>query len=213
LHDSDKFNDVYEVILNKKSIRQNLPLQIGCSVFENSKLKMYSFYYDFIDMYIDRSNYQYMTTDTDSAYMALSGNLDNLIKIELRHEYQLDKNNWFPRDDTLKNKNYYKRAPGLFKIEFDGVGANALCSKAYYVWSDNKFKYSSKGAQKHRVALIKEQYIKCLNLKQFIMCNNVGFRRHNGVRHTYEQKKIGLTPIYTKGVVMNNGVNIVALKI
>jgi len=32
-HDSDKFNDVYKVILNKKSIRQNLPLQIGCSVF------------------------------------------------------------------------------------------------------------------------------------------------------------------------------------
>jgi len=51
--DSDKFNDVYEIILNKKSIRQNLPLQIGCSVFEIFKLKMYSFYYDFIDKYID----------------------------------------------------------------------------------------------------------------------------------------------------------------
>jgi len=211
--DSNKFNDVYEIILNKKSIRQNLPLQIGCSVFENSKLKIYSFYYDFIDKYIDRSNYQYITTDTDSAYMALAGNLDELIKHELRAEYELDKYNWFPRDDTLENKNYHKRTPRLFKIEFEGVVAIALCSKAYYVWSENKFKYSSKGAQKHRVALIKEPCFKCLNLKEFIMCNNVGFRRHNGVMHTYEQNKVGLTPIYTKSVVLNNGVNISPLKI
>jgi len=140
-HDSDQFNDVYEIILNKKSIRQNLPLQIGCSVFETSKLKMYSFYYDFIDKYIDKSNYQYITTDTDPAYMALAGNLDYLIKVELRHEYELDKYNWFPQDNTLEHKNYDKRTPGLFKIEFDGVGPIALCSKAYYVWSDDKFKY------------------------------------------------------------------------
>jgi len=65
----------------------------------------------------------------------------------------------------LENKNYDKRTPAVFKVEFDGIGAIALCSKAYYVWSDDKFKYSSKSAQKHRVALIKEQYIKCLNLK------------------------------------------------
>jgi len=145
--------------------------------------------------------------------MALAGNLDNLIKHELRAEYELDKYNWFPRDDTIGNKNFDKRTPGLFKIEFEGIGAVALCSKAYYVWSDNKFKYSSKGAQKHRIALIKEQYFNCLNLKKIIICNNVGFRKHNGVMRTYEQSKIGLTPIYTKGVVLNNGVNITALKI
>jgi len=205
------FNDIYEIFLNKKSIRQNLPLQIGCSVFENSKLKMYSFYYDFIDKYIDRSNYQYITTDTDSAYMALAGNLDNLIKPKLRAEYELD--NWFPRNDTIEHNNFDKRTPGLFKIEFEGIGAIALCSKAYYAWSENKLKYSSKGAQKHRIALIKEQYFNRLNLKQFMMCNNVGFKKHNGVMHTYEQNKIGLTPIYTKGVVLNNGVNIAPLKI
>jgi len=175
---------------------------------------MYSYYYDFIDKYIDRSNYQYITTDTDSAYMALAGNLDDLIKPELRDEYKLDKYNWFPRDDTLENKNYDKRTPGLFKVEFEGVGAIALCSKANYVWGNNdKFKYSSKEAQKHHIALIKVQYFKCLNLKQFIIRNNVGFHKHNGVMCTYEQKKIGLTPIYTKSVVMNNGVNIAVLKI
>jgi len=40
------------------------------------------------------------------------------------------------------------------------------------------------------------------------MCKNVGFRKYNGVMHTYEQNKIGLTPIYTKGVIMANGINV-----
>jgi len=48
-YNSDKYDNVYEIILNKKCIKQNMPLQIGCSVFDDSKLKMYSFYYDCID--------------------------------------------------------------------------------------------------------------------------------------------------------------------
>jgi len=41
----------------------------------------------------------------------------------------------------------------------------------------------------------------------------MGFRKHNGQIKTYIQNKIGLTPIYTKAVVMNNGVNIVPLNL
>jgi len=123
----DKYDNVYEIILNKKCIKQNMPLQIGCSVFDDSKLKMYSFYYDCIDKYIDRSNYQNITTDTDSAYMALAGDFNELIRPELRDNFELDKANWF-----ILNS-YDKRTPELFKIEFTGIGAIALCSKPYYV--------------------------------------------------------------------------------
>jgi len=185
-------------------------LQIGCSVFDDSKLRMNSFYYDLVDKYIDRSNFQYIEMDCDSAYMALTGNLEYLIKPELRNKFEFDKVNCFPRLDNLS---YNKRTPGLFKVEFEGIGAIALCCKAYYVWGNDKFKYSCKGAQKHRVAFIKEQYFNCLKFLKFIICENVGFRRHGSVIKTYEQSKIGLSPIYTKGVVMNNGINITALKI
>jgi len=41
----------------------------------------------------------------------------------------------------------------------------------------------------------------------------MGFRKHNGQIKTYFQNKIGLTPIYTKGVVLNNGINIVPLNV
>jgi len=120
---------------------------------------------------------------------------------------ELDKANWF-----ILNS-YDKRTPGLFKIEFTGFGAIALCSKAYYVWGNDKFKYSSKGVKKCRALFNKEQYDNCLNLKQYIICNNMGFRKHNGVIKSYIQNKIGLTLIYTKGIVMTNGVNIVPLNL
>jgi len=83
-HDADKYGDVYEIILSKKSIRQNMPLQIGCSVFDDSKLSLHQFYYDCVDKYIDRSNFQYIETDTDSAYIALAGNFEDLIKPQLK---------------------------------------------------------------------------------------------------------------------------------
>jgi len=67
---------------------------------------------------------------------ALADDFNKLIRPELRDNFELDKANWF-----ILNS-YNKRTPGLFKIEFTGIGAIALCSKAYYVWSDNKFKYS-----------------------------------------------------------------------
>jgi len=41
----------------------------------------------------------------------------------------------------------------------------------------------------------------------------MGFRKHNGVIKTYIQNKIGLTPIYTKAIVLNNGVNIAPLNL
>jgi len=88
-----------------------------------------------------------------------------------------------------------------------------LCSKAYYIWSNDKSKYASKGVQKCRAKFNKEQYFKCLNLKQQIICDNMRFCKHNGQIKTYIQNKIGLTPIYTKGVVMNNGVNVVPLNL
>jgi len=41
----------------------------------------------------------------------------------------------------------------------------------------------------------------------------MGFRKHIGAIKTYIQNKIGLTPIYTKGVILNNGINIVPLNL
>ena len=137
-----------------------MPIQIACSVFDDSKLRMLQFYYYCIDKYLDRSDFQYIEMDTDSAYMALSDNFENIIKPELKEDFNKDKHKWFLQIDTEEPKKFDKRTPGLFKIEYEGDGMVALCSKTYYVWG-NKNKVSSKGLQQIRnfEVLTKERYI------------------------------------------------------
>ncbi len=79
---------------------------------------MLQFYYDFLDKYLDRSDFEYCEMDTDSAYIAISGErVEYLIKPETMREFKDDKCNWFPRTDTIEHAKYDKRTPGLFKVE------------------------------------------------------------------------------------------------
>lgn len=213
-YDADEYDGIYEISLRPKKIKQNMPIQVAFGVLNHAKLRMLEFYYDCIDKYIDRNDYQYIYMDTDSAYMALSDDFQNLIKPELRNEFNKDKNNWFPRSDTPENKAFDKRKPGLFKVEYQGTGMVALCSKTYYTWGI-KDKFSIKGVQKNKNKDIisKEFYKKCLHDKETKNYSNKGFRYVNGTMKTYEQEKSGLTPIYVKGVVMSDGVHIHPLDI
>ena len=90
----------------------------------------------------------------------------------------------------------------------------ALCSKSYFVWgAENKM--SCKGLQqnKNMDVLNKEKYLQCLFNEEQIKGNNKGMRFIDKKIKTYVQEKIGLSPIYTKGVVMDDGVHIRPLDI
>ena len=156
-----------------------------------------------------------MYMDTDSAYMALTDRFEKLIKPELREEFERTKNDWFPRTVTSENHAYDKRKPGLFKLEYEGDGMIALCSKIYYTWGGKENKFSSKGMQKERNIEVtnREAYKRCLFNKTTISCSNKDFRYINKQMRTYVQEKIGLTPIYVKGAVMDDGVHIHPLNI
>ena len=211
--DAEEYDGVYEVSSRARTVKQNMPIQVAFSVLDDAKLRMLQFYYDCVDKYIDRSDYQYMYMDTDSAYMALTDSFEKLIKPELQKEFELERNKWFPRTDTVENKAYDKRKPGLFKEEYNGDGMVALCSKTYYCWG-SKNKFSSKGTQNKNIEILnKRTYKSCLNNSETISCQNSGFRFIGKAMKTYTQDKIGLNPIYVKGVVMNDGNHIHPLSI
>ena len=90
----------------------------------------------------------------------------------------------------------------------------ALCSKSYFVWG-TKNKVSCKGLQQNRNmdVLNKEKYMQCLFDEKQIKGNNKGFRFIDKIIKTYEQEKIGLSPFYTKGIVMDDGIHIRPLDI
>jgi hypothetical protein len=97
----------FEVMAGKHKIIMDTPIQIGCAVYQLAKLRMLQFYYDCLDKYIDRSDFQYIEMDTDSAYLAFSASkLDDVIKPDMKEEYEKDKYNWFPDETTKESKAY-----------------------------------------------------------------------------------------------------------
>jgi hypothetical protein len=210
-NDAEEYDGVYEVASRPRTVKQNIPIQVAFNVLNDAKLRMLQFYYDFIDKYINRRDYQYIYMDTDSAYMALSASgINNLIKPELREEFEIEEDLWFPRTHTDENKVYDKRKPGLFKEEWSGDAMIALSSKTYYCCGDRGDKVSCKGTQKDRNKdlLINDSFKRGLDDGTTIDCKNKGFRFIGKTMKTYEQDKDGITPIYVKGVVMDDGIHI-----
>ena len=107
----------YEVEKPKKKVNLDLPIHIGVFILSYAKLRMLEFYYDCADKYLSREDFEYSEMDTDSAYMAISGDsFEKLIKPKLCKEFESDKHNWFVTPLMPQGK----RTPGLFKVEFKG---------------------------------------------------------------------------------------------
>ena len=155
----------FEVQMAKNQIMLDLPIQIGFFILQYAKLRMLQYYYDFMLVFVDRSDFQLTEMDTDSLYMAISGeSLSEVVKEDREAKLQAAINNkekccldvvykpdgvthFLPRTCCERHKNYDQKTPGLFKLEFDGHVMISLCSKMYAAenWETGKEKYSSKG--------------------------------------------------------------------
>ena len=205
--------ETYEIQSCKKTIKLNLPMQIGFFVYQYAKLRMLQFYFDFFDKYLDRSDFQYCETDTDSAYVALSGpSVESLVEPELRVEYEKEKSNWFPRTDTPEHKAFDKRTPGLFKEEWSGEGIIGLSSKTYYCFGPED-KFSCKGVNKRCNEISKDKYLSALLTKQSSSGINKGFRVVENSMYTYQQARDGFSYFYPKRKVLDDGVSTLPLDI
>jgi hypothetical protein len=157
-------NGHFEVTMAKNKINLDLPIQIGYFVYCYAKLRMLEFYFDFVDKFVDRKDFEYVEMDTDSAYIALSGpTLESVLKPDMVDQFYDEREQWLPSDyctahkndfktseqageswtranknaddfcgDCLARKQFTKRSPGLFKVEWEGKGIIALCSKTFF---------------------------------------------------------------------------------
>jgi len=220
--------NTYEVTTTYKTISMDLPLQIGVAVYHLAKLRMLEFYYDFIDKYIDRSDFELIEMDTDSNYFAFSADdIEKLIKPELREQYEKEKYNFLPSESNelhptfnvdgkrFTMKAYEKRTPGLFKVETIKDKAIALCSKMYCCsdMDEQNIKFSCKGIQKQGNNVNYKKFENVLFGDKQDIAHNKGFRYVEGVMKSYEQTKKGLSYIYCKRVVLPDGVNTIPLNI
>lgn len=223
-------NDVFEFEMAKKKITLDIPIIIGFSILQYAKLRMLSFYYDFIDKYFDRKDFQYVTMDTDSAYIAFSGNFEDVVRPELRREFFESYEDWFPppfcpshKSDFVNAKmersawqmsencckevfTYHRRTPGLFKLEYQGTGIVALNSKTYVCFSPDNQKMSCKGISKHQNNYDASHFLGVLFSRNPVMGTNHGFRLKSNMMCSYSQEKSGISFFYAKRKVDIDGV-------
>ena len=205
---------VYELKSSKKKLKMNLPIQVGFFVYQYAKLRMLEFYYNCVDRFLERSDFELLEMDTDSLYMALAGeSVEELIKPERREEFEVAKSSWFPRNDTPEHAAYDKRTPGLFKVEWSGQGFVGLNSKTYYCWGEEKDKYSCKGISKRGNNITKDTYLRVLKTGEPRSGENRGFRVLKNRVLTYAQFRVGFSYFYPKRKVLSDGISTIPLEI
>jgi hypothetical protein len=227
-----------EVVNHKRSLSMNVPVVVGFCILQLAKLRMLEFYYDCIDRYVDRRDFQYVEMDTDSAYMALSAPLCEVIKQGMEQEFWREYGRWFPRlacenherefEDIMcrggewvqgecckRVTKHDSRTPGLFKEEYKGTGAIALNSKTYVCWDsvNETTKASSKGISKRLNNLTADVYKSVLETRQPYTGVNRGFIKKNRQMLTYSQSRAGITYYYAKRKVLADGVSTAPLDV
>ena len=166
--------------------------------------------------------------DTDSNYFAFSeDSINKIIKSDMIDEYNKDKFNYLPRESNELHptfqvdgkpftlKAYDKRTPGLFKVETEKDKMISLCSKMYCASdiTEKQIKYSCKGIQKEGNNICYEKFHDVLFENKKDIVNNTGFRYINGTMKTYEQSKKGLSYVYHKRIVLEDGITTIPLNI
>ncbi len=139
-------HEYYEIEKQKKSIKMDVPYQIGFTILQLAKLRMLQFYYDFLDYFFDRKFFELLEMDTDSFYFGVSKHdLEEMVKPERQQEFHnllygncydgidyatVDKL-FIPRRCCVKHQEEDSKVPSLFKLEYSSKEMISLNSKCY----------------------------------------------------------------------------------
>lgn len=67
----------------------NLPIYLGYEILQNAKIRILSFYYDFLLNYIHPSDINCLLSDTDSIYISLTHNtIKEAVREDKKSEFQ-----------------------------------------------------------------------------------------------------------------------------
>ena len=196
--DLEEIGAPYKIELRKDKIAITRPFQVGIVVYQLAKIRMLQFYYEFLDLYFDRRDFELIQLDTDRMYFAFSREkLEAAIRPGYEAQFEEDKKLWLAWDK------WSNRELGLFKLEKQATFGIALCSKCFYMEdkATGQAKVSSKGVNKRQNEMRGARFERALEGSRD-MATNRGFRMHNGAMYTYEQRKLGLSAYYDKRWVL-----------
>ena len=115
----EEIGPAYKVELRKSKINIDRPFQVGIVVYQLAKLRMLQFYYEFLDFYLDRRDFELIQMDTDSMYFALSREkLEDAIRPGYEVQFEEEKKRWLAWDK------WSNREPGLIQAREGGYPRN-----------------------------------------------------------------------------------------
>ena len=186
----EEIGGAYEIKEFKRTVMMKRPYQCGTAVYQLVKLRTLEFYYDFLDKYFSRKDFELCYMDTDSFY-----SLDKFVKPKMKQAYEADKKNWLATDK------FSERTPGLFNPEFVGTRGVWLTAKCYLVQDEaGENKYSCKGVSKKRNDLYFQRYKEVLDV--FLKT-----RIDSELEGKDELNKLGLSAYYDKRHVLTDGIH------
>ena len=225
---------LYRVEMSPHRITNALPVQMSFWVLCESKLKMLRMIYDVLQFYLKNDCFSIVYSDTDSLAIELAADsFDDIVKDGMEKEYFEERHNFFPteacdncrpeyvRCREAKNewpmereccKDAHRealRTPGLFTVEATATDAIFLAPKTYCMVDESTGtkKISTKGLNKNLNSYEMETFRRVLRTRSKAEGVNKGMKRlKSGSVVGYEQRKSGLTPLYIKRKVMNDGV-------
>src|SRR5436190_22049564 len=191
----------------KTKVKFDKPIYIGFATLDLSKLLMYEFFYDKLNMYDPDLNLLYM--DTDSFFVELKKDPYKIIK---------DNSKEFDTSDYNKDHECYnltnKKVIGKFKDELNGIPLEEYCglrSKLYSYTYANKNPVRCKGIKKSVV----DKTIKMTDLKKCLFEDVEQFREMNCIRaykhevYTVSMNKLALRPKDDKRIICENKIDTV----
>ena len=119
---------MFEVKETITKIMESYPIHIGNTIIHLSKLLLGEFV-TFLEKFLINDNFRFLYTgrynilrthfniilDTDSLAVCMTGEMDDIIKPELKTEWETAKKTWFVQDEQDA---YETRLPGLMKSEW-----------------------------------------------------------------------------------------------
>ena len=200
---------MYEIISGKRVHNQNRPMHVASAIYGLAKLRMLEFYYDFMDKYFDRKDWQLMSMDTDSMYLGLAAEkLLDLVKPEMEEEFEREKHKWL----VVKGKND-KRTPGIFKVESEARVGYSIVAKSHLYINDRpgpgekEKKISLKGtSHSNNPKVFMEEVFRRALMGETPIATNIGFRQFDEQIYTYAIKKDAINCIYDKRCLMEDGI-------
>ena len=87
----EEIGQAYKIKELKQTVMIKRPYQCGIFAYQLTELRMLEFYYDFLEKYFSRQDFELCYMDTDSFYLGMIGDsLDEIAHAEMKQGYEAD---------------------------------------------------------------------------------------------------------------------------